>query len=85
MKQNRWFIWTIVILFVTGIGLITYINYVSASDSALNIPSWIVHRSAGTSATKTQKKIQMAPPSTSRELPAFKGAPITSPTSAPKK
>jgi hypothetical protein len=44
MKNNRWFIWTIVFLVVAGVGLVAYINYVGITDSVQAVPSFVVHQ-----------------------------------------
>lgn len=42
-KSNRWFIWTIVFLVVSGVALVTYINYSSATASEADPAAWLVH------------------------------------------
>jgi len=44
IQTKRWFIWTIVFLVVAGVGLVSYINYVSATADENSSPiSWLTH------------------------------------------
>ena len=42
-QGNRWFIWTLVIVVVVGVGLVAYMDYVGMTDSAQMVPSFLVH------------------------------------------
>ncbi len=44
MKNNRWFIWTLVFLIVAGVGLVAYINIASDSEASQAIPNMVVHQ-----------------------------------------
>lgn len=62
LQGHRWFIWTLVFLVVSGVGLVTYINYTSSTASEGDVTSTIAlvhHAKPLTSATmhpaKTKK------------------------------
>ncbi len=43
MLSNRWLIWTIVIILVIAVGLVSYMNYTAVVGSENNQDSWIIH------------------------------------------
>jgi len=37
LNRERWFVWTLVFLFVVGVGLISYIQYVNYEMDTVNV------------------------------------------------